>query len=109
MAMTPSSDPKADILSRYHLLVQEWNQNAAQISSLQQKQAEISQRAMDFVGAARVFGFDLETDYREWAAEIANIYATPYPTPGTATPITLVTPTARNRTVRDLILELAEQ
>ena len=69
----------------------------------------ISQRAQDFVAAARVFGFDLETEYRAYAVQLANIAATPYTVeaPQQAS-IPAVSP-PRNRTVRDIVLEAAQQ
>jgi hypothetical protein len=102
---TSSSDPKADILFRYHELVKEWNTNAAEITRLQTAQLVVSQRAQDFIGAARVFGFDLISEYNQYAAQIANATATQYIVQPVQTPIAA----PRNRTVRDIVLEAAER
>lgn len=100
-----SSDPKSDILFRYHELVKEWNTNAAEITRLQTAQLAVSQRAQDFIGAARVFGFDLISEYNEYAARIANATAAQYVVQPVQTPIAA----PRNRTVRDIVLEAAER
>jgi len=109
------SPPQREILERYHVLVGQWNENAAEITRLQAKQSFLSQQANDLTVAARVFQFDLAPTYQEVAVQIANITASALVIPATpsasqalsASAPAKAMPVAKPRPVHAIILEMA--
>jgi hypothetical protein len=103
---------KQELFNRVADIFREWSENQAAIEDAQRliqrhqaRQAELVSSHGECVIAGKVFGFDLEAEYREWVqggapgADSDNFEARPTPAPVVSA----------RRPVREIILEAAER
>ncbi len=113
------SDPKSTILEVTGAVVAEWHEAARIIADQQARQNALSARYADLQAAARVFGFDLDSEYQIWMAKIVDAVASRIgdnsvsingPVTVTATAEAAPTiPPPKARTIKEIVLEAAKE